>query len=77
MKSQEAAFKQSRKPAKKRKIPVQVKAATPQGVKKNQSRNERRKAARKRASLLKAQGAAKRKEDGVRDGQDAASAPGS
>jgi hypothetical protein len=55
MKSQDAAFKQSRKPAKKPREITEVKAATPQGVKKNKSRNERRKAARKTASLLKAQ----------------------
>jgi hypothetical protein len=55
MKSQEAVFKQARKPAKKPKEIAEVKAATPQGVKKNKSRNERRKAARKTASLLKAQ----------------------
>jgi hypothetical protein len=55
IKSQGAAFKQAHKPAKKPKQVVEVKAATPQGVKKNKQRNERRKAARKVAGLLKAQ----------------------
>jgi uncharacterized protein YciW len=54
MKSQEAAFRQARKPAKKVKETVEVKAATPAGIRKNKSRNERRKAARRTASLMKA-----------------------
>ncbi|RDW66566.1 hypothetical protein BP6252_10201 [Coleophoma cylindrospora] len=56
MRSQEAAFKASRKPAKKPKQVVeQPRAATPQKIVKNASRNERRKAARRVASLLRAQ----------------------
>lgn len=51
MKSQEAAFKESRKP----KVVQPRKTATPSRVTKNAARNERRKAARKTASLLKAQ----------------------
>ncbi|RKF58386.1 hypothetical protein GcM3_182019 [Golovinomyces cichoracearum] len=57
MKSQEAAFrsasKLSRKP-KKSKISDPVSAPTPRKIKKNAARNERRKAARKTASMLKA-----------------------
>jgi hypothetical protein len=63
IKSQGAAFKQAQKPAKKPKQVVEVKAATPQGVKKNKQRNERRKAARKVAGLLKAQ-------NGVKEGEE-------
>lgn len=57
MKSQEAAFRSARKPAPKPKVAVEVKAATPKGIKKNKSRNDRRKAARKTAALMKAGGA--------------------
>jgi hypothetical protein len=56
MKSQENAFRAFRKaPAKKPKEVVVQAPAKPSGVKKNASRNERRKAARKVAALLKAQ----------------------
>lgn len=55
MKSQEAAFRDARKPAPKPKIVQPRNTATPQRVSKNAARNERRKAARKTASLLKAQ----------------------
>lgn len=55
MKSQEAAFKAARKPAPKPKIVQPRNTATPKRVTKNAARNERRKAARKTASLLKAQ----------------------
>ena len=55
MKSQEAAYKASRKSAPKPKIVQPRNTATPQRVSKNVARNERRKAARKAASLLKAQ----------------------
>ncbi|TVY73300.1 hypothetical protein LSUE1_G009127 [Lachnellula suecica] len=55
MKSQEAAFKQSRKPAPKPKIVQPRNTATPSRVTKNAARNERRKVARKVASMLKAQ----------------------
>lgn len=55
MKSQEAAFKASRKPAPKPKITQPRNTATPARVTKNAARNERRKAARKTASLMKAQ----------------------
>lgn len=67
MKSQEAAFRQARKPAKKAKEVVEVKKATPQGVKKNKSRNERRKAARKTASLLKAQNGGRQDSEGEKE----------
>ena len=56
MKSQEAAFKASRKPVPKPKIIQARKTAIPKRINKNAARNERRKAARKVASLLKAQG---------------------
>jgi hypothetical protein len=55
MKSQEAAFRDARKPAPKPKIVQPRKMATPQRISKNAARNERRKMARKTASLLKAQ----------------------
>ena len=55
MKSQEAAFKQARKPAPKPKIVLPRKTATPQRISKNAARSERRKAARKVASFMKAQ----------------------
>jgi hypothetical protein len=55
MKSQEAADKSSRKPAPKPKNPQPRNTATGSRVSKNVARNERRKAARKVASLLKAQ----------------------
>jgi len=55
MKSQEAAFRSARKPAKKPKEVIEVQRATPKKIQKNASRNERRKAARKVASLMKAQ----------------------
>jgi hypothetical protein len=55
MKSQEAAFKQSRKPAPKPKVVQPRNTATGNRVTKNAARNERRKAARKTASMLKAQ----------------------
>jgi hypothetical protein len=55
MKSQEAAFKQSRKPAPKPKVVQPRNTATGSRVTKNAARNERRKAARKTASILKAQ----------------------
>ncbi len=64
MKSQEAAFKQARKPAKKTRETVEVKAASARGMKKNKSRNDRRKAARRTASLLKAGKSIPQKEDG-------------
>jgi len=57
MKTQEAAWKASRKPARKPKeVIFQPRGeTTPQKVSKNASRNERRKAARKVASLLRVQ----------------------
>jgi len=55
MKSQEAAFKQSRKTAPKPKVVQPRNTATGSRVTKNAARNERRKAARKTASMLKAQ----------------------
>lgn len=45
-----------RKPAKKPKVAVVNTPATPKGITKNKSRNERRKAARKTAALLREQG---------------------
>jgi hypothetical protein len=54
MKSQEAAFKASRKPAAKPKQATKQQPAPPLKIIKNASRNERRKAARKRASQLRA-----------------------
>merc|ERR1712098_862222 len=56
MKSQEAAFRDARKPQPKVQQPV-VKAA-PNKIAKNAARNERRKAARKVKSMLKESGAA-------------------
>merc|ERR1711977_601477 len=56
MKSQEAAFRDARKPKPKIQQPV-VKAA-PNKIAKNAARNERRKAARKVKSMLKESGAA-------------------
>jgi hypothetical protein len=81
MKSQEAAFKQARKPVKKVKETIEVKVATPRGVKKNKSRNDRRKAARRTASLLKAGKSGQEneasengeKEDGSKEQEDTAS----
>jgi len=57
MKTQEAAWKASRKPVRKPKeVILQPRGeTTPQKVSKNASRNERRKAARKVASLLRVQ----------------------
>ncbi|TVY53703.1 hypothetical protein LCER1_G006150 [Lachnellula cervina] len=63
MKSQEEAFKSSRKPAPKPKNPQPRNTATGSRVTKNASRNERRKAARKTASMLKASTG---KEEGVK-----------
>lgn len=54
MKSQEAAFRASHKPAPKPKIVQPRKTATSARISKNAARNERRKAARKVASLIKA-----------------------
>lgn len=54
MKSQEAAFRIAKRPAKKVTVVTEVKPAGPKGVKKNKSRNDRRKNARKTASLIKA-----------------------
>lgn len=54
MKSQEAAFRDARKPAPKPKIVQPRNTATGSRVTKNKARNERRKAARKTASLMKA-----------------------
>lgn len=62
IKSQDAAFRQSRKPAPKPKVQQPRNTATGSKVAKNKSRNERRKAARKTATLLKAQGLATRGE---------------
>lgn len=45
-----------RKPAKKPKVAVVNTPATPKGITKNKSRNERRKAARKTAAILREQG---------------------
>ncbi|CAG8981456.1 hypothetical protein HYALB_00013383 [Hymenoscyphus albidus] len=56
MKSQEAAFRDMRKPAKKPKVAVVNTPATPKGIAKNKSRNERRKAARRTAALMREQG---------------------
>ncbi|KAJ5035008.1 uncharacterized protein L3040_008270 [Drepanopeziza brunnea f. sp. 'multigermtubi'] len=61
IKSQEAAFRQSRQQrpaAPKTRVPEARNTATGNKVSKNKSRNERRKAARKTAALLKAQGLA-------------------
>lgn len=55
MKSQEAAFRSHLKPKKAKEEAVVQTPAKPAGVKKNRARNERRKAARKTASLLRAQ----------------------
>ncbi|TVY31283.1 hypothetical protein LOCC1_G008691, partial [Lachnellula occidentalis] len=54
MKSQEELFKASRHPAPKPRNPQPRNTATGNRVTKNASRNERRKAARKTAVLLKA-----------------------
>lgn len=71
IKSQASAFRQSQKPQPKPKTPHVNKVATPKGVTKNASRNERRKAARKTAQLLKAQGVilGKKKDEAKDDGE--------
>merc|ERR1711964_347994 len=58
MKSQEAAFRDARKPQPKPKIQQPVVKAAPNKIAKNAARNERRKAARKVKSMLKESGAA-------------------
>ncbi len=73
MKSQEAAFKQARRPAKKTKEPVEVKPASARGVKKNKSRNDRRKAARRTASLLRAGKTVPEKDGGDVEGENGSS----
>ncbi|KAL5328888.1 hypothetical protein ACEPPN_002396 [Leptodophora sp. 'Broadleaf-Isolate-01'] len=57
MKSQEAAFRDARKPQPKPKVQQPVVKATPNKIAKNAARNERRKAARKVKSMLKEGGA--------------------
>ncbi|CZS95378.1 uncharacterized protein RAG0_05039 [Rhynchosporium agropyri] len=56
MKSQEAAFRDARKPQPKPKVQQPVVKATGNKIAKNASRNERRKAARKVRSILKESG---------------------
>ena len=58
MKSQEAAFRDARKPQPKPKVQQPVVKAAPNKIAKNAARNERRKAARKVKSMLKESGAA-------------------
>ena len=52
--SQEAAFRNSRKPKKVKKEPIERKTATPKGIVKNAKRNDRRKAGRARRAAEKA-----------------------
>ncbi|KAL2075486.1 hypothetical protein VTL71DRAFT_429 [Oculimacula yallundae] len=56
MKSQDAAFRDARKPQPKPKVVQPVVKATPNKIAKNASRNERRKNARKVKSMLKQSG---------------------
>jgi len=70
IKSQEAAFRDHKKPKKAPKEAVVQNPAKPSGVKKNKARNERRKNARKVAALLRTQKMGTEVKTGESDNQD-------